>query len=200
MQFICILKTYKGKPIYVPRDFGYHIKETAFYFMESRTIISITFSFFWFWEGVSVEEPKDLRSSFHSLRRAKLVLNIGGQELVHIFLRPGTLWERSNIVDFIPKWSSMYLPPLWHEPKIEDYVGFVSPTSRGVDWSYLVYSTLQHSTVESRDFQSSLLIKKEKKAVKEKEKKGRRQAMGIFPWGSLSKHVSMSYLPDDRPV
>lgn len=47
-------------------------------------------------------------------------------------------------------------------------MGFVSPTSRGVDWSYLVYSTLQHSTAESREFQSSLLFIIEKKAVKEK--------------------------------
>ena len=62
-----------------------------------------------------------------------------------------------------------------------DYMEFVSPTSRGVDWSYLVYSTLQHSAEESREFQSSLLIIKEKKAVKEGGKKGRRKAMGIFP-------------------
>ena len=71
-----------------------------------------------------------------------------------------------------------------------DYVGFVSTTSRGVDWSYLVYSTLQHSTAEWREFQSSLLIIIENKAVKEEgEVEGKR-------WGFFLEVVRRRAFPE----
>ena len=91
--------------------------------------------------------------------------------MVHDFVRPSTLRERNNSIDYILKWRRKVSRPPWHETKTTEFVRIVSPHSQEKEGSYLGFRTFQPTTTGIKGMSVFLLYIKGKKAVEEGGKK-----------------------------